>query len=311
MDRRFLTVLGVSLVFALVVSAIFYQLTAMAGAPTAKAPESKDMKDVVVAAKPLGLGGSIKPGDVKVTKIPADQFPKGAFSKVEEVMDRPVVSNILLEEPIIVGRLGERGSGQGIAPIIPVGMRAVSVRVTEVVGVAGFVLPGMRVDVLVTGRPPDSTDTVTTTVLQNIIVLSAGQTYQPDARGQAINANTVTLLVSPEQAELLTLAGNEGRIQLVLRNGSDHGIEKTPGRQLGELFGRGNGKKRRNQGGAEAENAEGSSPAPRPRPRPVTVASAAIAPPPPAAPPAPPPPDEIVTFRGTVRAVEVISSRKN
>ena len=311
MDRRFLTVLGVSLVFALVVSAIFYQLTAMAGAPTAKAPESKDMKDVVVAAKPLGLGGSIKPGDVKVTKIPADQFPKGAFSKVEEVMDRPVVSNILLEEPIIVGRLGERGSGQGIAPIIPVGMRAVSVRVTEVVGVAGFVLPGMRVDVLVTGRPPDSTDTVTTTVLQNIIVLSAGQTYQPDARGQAINANTVTLLVSPEQAELLTLAGNEGRIQLVLRNGSDHGIEKTPGRQLGELFGRGNGKKRRNQGGGEGENTEGSSPAPRPRPRPVTVASAAIAPPPPAAPPAPPPPDEIVTFRGTVRAVEVISSRKN
>ena len=311
MDRRFLTVLGVSLVFALVVSAIFYQLTAMAGAPNAKAPESKDMKDVVVAAKPLGLGGSIRPGDVKVTKIPVDQFPKGAFSKVEEVMDRPVVSNILLEEPIIVGRLGERGSGQGIAPIIPVGMRAVSVRVTEVVGVAGFVLPGMRVDVLVTGRPPDSTDTVTTTVLQNIIVLSAGQTYQPDARGQAINANTVTLLVSPEQAELLTLAGNEGRIQLVLRNGSDHGIEKTPGRQLGELFGRGNGKKRRNQGGGEGENAEGSSPAPRPRPRPVTVASAAIAPPPPAAPPAPPPPDEIVTFRGTVRAVEVISSRKN
>jgi len=311
MDRRFLTVLGVSLVFALVVSAIFYQLTARAGAPIANAPESKDMKDVVVAAKPLGLGGSIKPGDVKVSKIPADQFPKGAFSKVEEVMDRPVVSNILLEEPIIVGRLGERGSGQGIAPIIPVGMRAVTVRVTEVVGVAGFVLPGMRVDVLVTGRPPDSTDTVTTTVLQNIVVLSAGQTYQPDARGQAINANTVTLLVSPDQAELLTLAGNEGRIQLVLRNGSDHGIEKTSGRQLGELFGRGNGKKRRNQGGTEGEGAEGSSPAPRPRPRPVTIASAAIAPPPVAAPLPPPPPDEIVTFRGTVRAVEVISSRKN
>ena len=106
MDRRFLTVLGVSLVFALVVSAVFYQLTARAGAPAAKAPESKEMKDVVVAAKPLGIGGSIKPGDVKVNKIPVDQFPKGAFSKVEEVMDRPVVSNILLEEPIIVGQIG-------------------------------------------------------------------------------------------------------------------------------------------------------------------------------------------------------------
>jgi pilus assembly protein CpaB len=309
MDRRFLTVLGVSLVFALVVSAIFYQLTARAGTPTTQSPESKDMKDVVVAAKPLGLGGSIKPGDVKVSKIPADQFPKGAFSKVEEVMDRPVVSNILLDEPIIVGRLGERGSGQGLAPIIPVGMRAVTVRVTEVVGVAGFVLPGMRVDVLVTGRPPDSSDTVTTTVLQNIVVLSAGQNYQPDAKGQAINANTVTLLVSPEQAELLTLAGNEGKIQLVLRNGSDHGIEKTSGRQLAELFGRGNGKKRRNQGPTDGPNDE--APAPRPRPRPVTVAPAAIATPPVAAPPPPPPPDEIVTFRGTVRAVEVISSRKN
>ncbi len=310
MDRRFLTVLGVSLVFALVVSAIFYQLTARAGAPAAKAPESKEMKDVVVAAKPLSLGASIKPGDVKVSKIPVDQFPKGGFSKVEEVMDRPVVSNILLEEPIIIGRLGERGSGQGIAPIIPVGMRAVTVRVTEVVGVAGFVLPGMRVDVLVTGRPPDSNDTVTTTVLQNIVVVSAGQTYQPDARGQAINASTVTLLASPEQAELLTLAGNEGRIQLVLRNGSDHGIEKTSGRQLAELFGRGSGKKSRQPIAGDGVTAEMPVPAPRPRPRPVTVAAAAIAPPPVATPP-PPPPDEIVTFRGTVRAVEVVGSKKN
>ncbi|MBL8241647.1 MAG: Flp pilus assembly protein CpaB [Bryobacterales bacterium] len=314
MDRRFLTVLGVSLVFALVVSAIFYQLTARAGAPAAAAPDAKEMKDVVVAAKPLSLGGSIKPGDVKVSKVPADQFPKGAFSKVEEVMDRPVVSNILLEEPIIVGRLGERGSGQGIAPIIPVGSRAVTVRVTEVVGVAGFVLPGMRVDVLVTGRPPDSSDTVTTTVLQNIVVLSAGQTYQPDARGQAINANTVTLLVTPEEAELVTLAGNEGRIQLLLRNGSDHSIAKPTGRQLAELYGgRGSGKKRSPQSAGEGSNTEGSVPAPRPRPRPVTVAAAVIAPPAPAVapPPPPPPPDEIVTFRGTVRAVEVINSRKN
>lgn len=309
MDRRFLTVLGVSLVFALVVSAIFYQLTAKANSPTAKAPEAREMKDIVVAAKPLGIGGSIKPGDVKVSKIQADQFPRGGFSKVEEVMDRPVISNILLEEAIIIGRLGERGSGQGIAPIIPVGMRAVTVRVTEVVGVAGFVLPGMRVDVLVTGRPPESTDTVTTTVLQNIVVLSAGQTYQPDSRGQAINAATVTVLVTPEQAELLTLAGNEGRIQLVLRNGSDHGIEKTRGQKLGELFGRGDNRKNRNQSNAEGANAE-ASPAPRPRPRPVTVAPAAILAPPVVVPP-PPPPDEIVTFRGTVRAVEVVNSRKN
>jgi pilus assembly protein CpaB len=190
-------------------------------------------------------------------------------------------------------------------------MRAVTVRVTEVVGVAGFVLPGMRVDVLVTGRPPESSDTITRTVLQNIVVLSAGQTFQPDSKGQTINANTVTMLVSPEQADLLTLAGNEGKIQLVLRNGSDHAIENTAGRQLAELYG---AKGRRPR--TRANDASDDAPAPRPvRPRPVTIAAAPPPPPPPvpvvASPPPPPPADEIVTFRGTVRAVEVISGKKN
>jgi pilus assembly protein CpaB len=298
MDRRFLTVLGVSLVFALVVSGIFYQMTARAGdAP--KAPEVKPTKDIVVA--------------VKVEKVVAEMFPKGGFSKVEEVMDRPVVSSILLDEPIISGRLADRGSGLGIAPIIPVGMRAVTVRVTEVVGVAGFVLPGMRVDVLVTGRPPESSDTVTNTVLQNIVVLSAGQTFQPDSKGQAINASTVTLLVTPDQAELLTLAGNEGRIQLVLRNGSDHGVEPTNGRQLAELFGKAGkryiARRALSAGGREGSNSDEDPPARPSRPRPVTVAAAPIVPPVAAAPP--PPPDEIVTFRGTVRAVEVIGGKRN
>jgi len=96
-------------------------------------------------------------------------------------------------------------------------MRALTVRVNDVVGVAGFVMPGMRVDVLVTGKPPGQEGVVTTTVLQSILVLTAGTTIQPDARGQAINAPNVTLLVTPDQAEILTLASSEGRIQLVLR----------------------------------------------------------------------------------------------
>src|SRR5579862_8328552 len=236
MDRRFLTVLGVSLVFALVVSSIFYQMTARGN--SSKKPEASEMKDIVVSVHPLSVGVNVKPADVKIAKIPSEAFPKGAFSKVEEVIDRPVISNILIDEPLLEGRLAARGSGLGIAPIIPVGMRAVSVRVNDVAGVAGFVLPGMRVDVLVTGRPPDANGTVTATCLQNIFVLSAGTTIQADARGQAIQAPTVTLLVSPEQAETLTLANNEGHIQLVLRNGSDQTIEKTPGRGLDELYGR-------------------------------------------------------------------------
>jgi pilus assembly protein CpaB len=288
MDRRFLTVLGVSLLFALLISSLFYQMTARPG--KAKKAEAGDLKDVVFAARPLNVGTTVKPADVKIGKTPASAFPKGAFSKAEEVIDRPVTSNILLDEPLLEGRLALRGSGLGLAPIIPVGMRAVTVRVNDVAGVAGFVLPGMRVDVLVTGRPPDSNGTVTSTCLQNILVLSAGTTIQADARGQAIQAPTVTLLVSPEQAETLTLANIEGHIQLVMRNGSDQAIEKTPGRELSELYGM-----RR------------SRPAPelKPRPRLRAVALPGAAPPPP-----PAPPDQIIVIRGITKSVETVGMNR-
>ena len=156
MDRRFLTVLGVSLLFALVISSVFYQMTARAGG--SKKVEPTDMRDIVVAARPLSVGVTVKPADIKLSKIPSSAFPKGAFGKAEEVIDRPVISNVLMDEPILDGRLAVRGSGLGLAPIIPVGMRAVTVRVNDVSGIAGFVLPGMRVDILVTGRPPSSDD---------------------------------------------------------------------------------------------------------------------------------------------------------
>jgi pilus assembly protein CpaB len=290
MDRRFLTVLGVSLIFALVVSTIFYRMTSASSGSKSSGPT--DQTDIVVAVKPLSVGVNVKPADVKLSKIPVGQFPKGAFTKVEEVIDRPVISNILLEEPLLEGRLAPRGSGLGLAPIIPVGMRAVTVRVSDVVGVAGFVLPGLRVDVLVTGKPEHEADTLTTTVLQNILVLSAGQTIQPDSRGQAISAPNVTLLVTPEQAEVLTLAGNEGRIQLVLRNGSDQLIADTPGKTLPGLYGKSKPK-----------------PVERPRvaPRPQVVV-AQVAPP---APPPPPPPDEVVVIRGNQRSVEVVGKSTN
>jgi len=287
MDRRFLTVLGVSLVFALVVSAIFYQISARSGSSDDTA-EDTQMKDLVVAVKPLTVGATIKPDDVKVVKVPTAQFPSGGIANVEEVIDRPVISNIIMNEPIHEGRLAARGSGMGLAPIIPEGMRAVSLRVNEVVGVAGFVLPGMRVDVLVTGRPPSGEDTWTKTVLQNISVLSAGQTMEPDTQGRAINAPTVTLLVTPEQAETLTLAANQGRVQLVLRNGSDQKISKTDGSQTADLY-------------------RSNKPKPKPAPRPRTVVRRQAPPPPPVA-AAPPPPDEIVVIRGTEKSVQVVNA---
>ena len=236
----------------------------------------------------------VKPADVKIAKIPAEAFPKGAFSKVEDVLDRPVISNILLDEPILEGRLAAKGSGLGLAPTIPVGMRAVTVRVNDVAGVAGFVLPGMHVDVLVTGRPPDGDGDMTTTCLQNMLVLSAGQTMQPDARGQAIQAPTVTLLATPEQAETLTLANNDGRIQLVLRNSSDSDHRED--------------RRAASSTSCTAAAAASRAKPPAPAAAPQTEAEAGgdgaaaagrrsrgCAPPP----PAPPPPDQMVVIRGT------------
>jgi pilus assembly protein CpaB len=157
-------------------------------------------------------------------------------------------------------------------------MRALSLRVNEVVGVAGFVLPGMRVDVLLTGSPSNSGSRVTRTILQNVLVLSAGQQLESNAQGQAMNVRVVTLLVSPGQAETLTLASNEGSVQLVLRNGSDTMIAETEGAARGELYGT-----------RQAEP-----------PQPAVRAVPVSAPPPP---PAPPPPDQIEVFRGTQRSV--------
>jgi len=285
MDRRFLTVLVVSLVFALVISGIFYQVLVRARSGAAGPPP--EMKDLVVAAKPLPVGVTIKPEDVKVIKVPAANFPNGGVSRVEEVLDRPVVSNILMDEPVHVGRLAQRGSGVGLAPIIPPGMRAVSIRVDQVVGVSGFVLPGMRVDVLLTGSPPSGEGKVTVTVLQNIQVLSAGQAIEPDARGHAMNATTVTLLVTPQQAEILTLAANEGRVQLVLRNGTDQQLAQTEGKSTLDLYRR-----------VAAPSEEKAPPraAPPPAPKPEGKAPARPA----------PDVDQIVVFRGTQKTVEVV-----
>jgi pilus assembly protein CpaB len=289
MDRRLLAVLGMSVVLALVVAAIFYQVSSRASAKSTSAV----YRDVVVAVEPLPLGLAIKPNHVKLAKVPVEMFPKTAFSKVDDVLDRSVISNIMADEPLLEGRLATRGSGMGLAPIIPTGMRAMAVRVNEIIGVAGFVLPGMRVDVLVTGHPPAGAGDVTTTVLQNITVLSAGQQMQADNRGQAINATVVNVLVTPEQAEILTLAGNEGRIALVLRNATDQKIETVKGHETGELYTR-------------FRKAPPVASTPRPsRPRPL-----AAAPPPPPLPAPVVVPDEIVMIRGREKTVEVIGSKK-
>jgi pilus assembly protein CpaB len=295
LDRRFLIIVGSSLAWGLVVSLVFYRM-ALGGRRAA--PE----KTVVVAAEPLSPGVAITPGVLKMTRVPENLFPKGAYSRMEDVVGRPVISSIGADEPVVDSRLAARGSGFGVAPMIPTGMRAVSVRVNDVAGVAGFVLPGMRVDVLVTGKPPGADDTFTATVLQNVTVLSAGQTIQSDGKSQSMSVPVVTLLVDPLQAESLTLAANEGHIQLVLRNSGDQRVETTARRELRQLYTHGIA--------IETDLEPRPMPAPiRPAARPEVRAAIPVpaAPAPATAKPEPPPApavESIILIRGNLKTVE-------
>jgi pilus assembly protein CpaB len=290
MNRRFLAVLGLSAILALVVSAIFYQITTAArGAPRTK----MEMRNVVVATSPMPLGAVVKSSDLKIVSWPAQNVPPGTFAKIEDIVDRVALSNILVEEPVLEGRLAARGAGVGLAGTIPPGMRAVSVRVNDVISVAGFVLPGSQVDVMVTAMPRgnNATGPVTRTVLHNIRVVSAGRNIQPDAKGQPENVAVITLLVTPEQAEVLTLAANEGRLQLALRNNTDTQQSGSGGVQAAELF----------TGGRKA-------PEPAAKPRPRLVRATTPVPPVVAAPPPPPPPPRIELIRGDKKITEVIAT---
>jgi pilus assembly protein CpaB len=236
MNQRLFSVL----IFAFVVSAgaslLLYRLINSRVTANAKQP----VPQVLVAGRNLELGTLIRESDLKMVDF-GGTLPHGALVRKEDVVGRGVVAAIYDGEPILESRLAQKGAGAGLAATIPAGMRAVAVRVNEVVGVSGFVVPGMRVDVLIAGTPPnsrnDASGTVSKTLLQNIEVLSAGQNFQKDSEGKAVQVQVVNLLVTPEQAEILALASNETRIQLVLRNPLDTQTTKTSGVALAGLYG--------------------------------------------------------------------------
>jgi pilus assembly protein CpaB len=153
-----------------------------------------------------------------------------------------VISDIYEGEPILENRLAAVGAGGGLAATIRPGMRACAIRVDEVVGVAGFVTPGMHVDVLISGNPPSAAAGANMegpkvrTLLQNLEVLSAGTDIQRDTDGKPQQVQVVNLLVTPDQAEVLSLASNQTKIQLVLRNPLDTAIAQPPGTAVAALF---------------------------------------------------------------------------
>jgi pilus assembly protein CpaB len=235
MNRRLLTILLIAFVIAGGCAWVVYRLVGVrlaAAKPMATA-------QLVAAAKDIPLGAVITKADLTTITI-AGTAPKGTISKMDDAVGRGVISEIFQGEPILESRLAGIGSGGGLAPTIPQGMRACAVRVDEVVGVAGFVIPGSRVDVLVSGNPPGpaaATQGVETqTLLQNIQVLSAGTDIQKDAEGKPQQVQVVNLLVTPEQAETLSLASNQLKIQLVLRNPLDTQMAKVPPTAMNNIF---------------------------------------------------------------------------
>jgi pilus assembly protein CpaB len=179
-------------------------------------------EDVFVAADDLQVGTKIEDKDIKYAHFPSSVLPVGVFHRRDKLIGRGVIQPVSKDELILSNKLAGENAGYGLPALIPPGMRAVSVRVNDTSSVSGFVLPGTRVDVLLTGEPQGSTQTQTTTVLENVLVLANGPRLERAANGgEAIATSVITLLVSPDDAQKLTLASNQGRIQLALRNPLD------------------------------------------------------------------------------------------
>jgi pilus assembly protein CpaB len=217
----------------------------------------RPVSQVVASATDLPAGVALSAKDMVLIDWPTDVPLPGSFNKTEAVLGHPLIRSMGAKQPILQRDLGVEGSGIGLATKIPPGMRATAIRSNEIVGVAGFLYPGSHVDVLATYTLPGVTGSITHTVLQDVEVLTAGQTIEPDPQGKPQQVSVVTLLLSPEDSQKLQLASTQGAIQFVLRNGVDNkSVELRPTR-VDQLI-------------ATGKPAE--TPAPKPRPtRRITV----------------------------------------
>jgi pilus assembly protein CpaB len=180
----------------------------------------QQLVQVVVAASDIQIGSRLSDRDVHLAAFQQSSVPPGAYTKLSQVRDRGVILPIAKGDFVLPDKLADANAGAGLPSMIPQGMRAVSVRVNDVVSVAGFVQPGTRVDVLATGLH-GAGENETTTVLENVAVIAVGRSLLDRMTGDMQNAGVITLLVSPDDAQKLTLASQEGRIQLALRNPLD------------------------------------------------------------------------------------------
>jgi pilus assembly protein CpaB len=217
MNRTRLLMIG-ALALAL---GFFVAVTVYKKLQTGQGGSSEPMIDVIVASNDLQVGTKIDEHDIRIIKVPVSALPTGAPRRRSDVIGHGVIIPMTKGEFVLSTKLAGDNAGSGLPSLITNGMRAVSVRVNEVVSVAGFVTPGTRVDVLLTGTPTGANEQETTTVLQNVLVLASGHTLERTSTGEAQNTAVITLLVTPDDAEKLTLASSQGHIQLALRNPLD------------------------------------------------------------------------------------------
>lgn len=235
-NARFALVLTIALAVAGVASFVVYRV--VSSIPVREVEVAS--LQAVVAARPIPVGTLVTKDHLKLVPWPARNPVPGSFTEIEKVVNRGAIVEVAENEPLTESKLAPLGSGGGLPPTITEGMRAISVKTNEVVGVAGFVIPGTRVDVLVTVRGGVQSEPVSRAVVSNVQVLTAGSRFdQEKAReeGKPMPATVVTLLVSPEDAERISLAANEGQITLTLRNPLDVAPTATSGVKMANLLG--------------------------------------------------------------------------
>ena len=230
---RLLMIGGLALAVGLLVSyTVYNRLRTFAGSSN-----NERGVPVVMAADDIQVGTKLEAHDVRVVTLPQSAVPPGAFSGTSQVLGRGAILPVSKGEFILPSKLAAVNAGTGLPSMIPQGMRAVSVRVNDVVSVAGFVQPGSHVDVLATGS--GGNERQTTTVLENVLVLAVGKNLDRTPSADAQTAPVITLAVSPDDAQKLALVSQEGRIQLSLRNPMDTrkggiGATRTSSLYLGE-----------------------------------------------------------------------------
>jgi pilus assembly protein CpaB len=219
-QNRMIVGLAIALVVAFVLSTFVYKQF-----QKASAVKPVDTEHVVVAAKAMDLGTRVDASNLKLIAWPAGQSVAGMFTSIDQAANRALITPVAANEMILDSKLAPKEAGAGLPAAIPEGMRAMSVAVNDVIGVAGFVTPGTVVDVLVTGKLVGANhgdeDTITRTILENIRVLAAGQKIEQDREGKPQTVPVITLLVTPEDAARLAMASTQGKIQLALRNTID------------------------------------------------------------------------------------------